>query len=76
MLPGTGIDPGAIVLQAFRRQAQLAGRDPGPIRIVLGNDRDEHPVVLFTHRQGPTLGDLRRDTILGCHERLGPQANR
>ncbi len=70
MLPGIGIDPGAIVLQALRRQSQLAGRDPGPIRIVLGNDRDEDPVVLLTHRQRPAGGDLRLLLSWGGPERF------
>ena len=71
MLPGVGIDPGAIVLQTLGRQSQLAGRDPRPIRIVLGNDRDEDPVVLLTHRQWPALGIWVVTPVLGCHERLG-----
>ena len=71
MLPSVGIDPGPIVLQVLGRQTELAGRDSGTLGIVLSDDRDEHPVVLFADSDRPVLGDLRGNSILGRDEGFG-----
>ena len=63
---GVLVDARAVVVQAFRREGQLARRDPGAIEVLLGDHGDENPVFLFADGDRPVLGDRLVTPYLGA----------